>query len=258
MSIDVSQPPTLEQLLAAPVVQAASQQSGRNRALDEIAFAHGVRLGLARKSYELQIDLKQRSADLDRLYPFYSLVLTPANAKGETHSEAMVTPPVLTEVRGEVQKDAQVIRFTDAIYRIVEPPKYVHFAPTWRDYVLPTLIAAAMSPEPASVKIEDSELSIWRQGLTRGYKQGEQQALQILGVEMQKLTTAFVGQTLYHVLLRQGMVTEPRQVVDQTAITTGKDGELGINARTYRIEINPAFRRSPGAWKPLVEVTSRK
>lgn len=247
-------PPTLEQLLSAPV---AAQVVSADEHVKAMGRTHGVRMGAARRAYEISQELQNKAAKLDSLMPFATLLIVDPKVRGaDAASVAWIVPPVLSESRGEVATDngGQSLRLISASYRIEVPPRYVIAVPTWREYVLPALgNLETQSSDSGFVPKSDSQAVAWRAGLQEGWPVGRQLAEKTFAASLEKATNEFRGMTLYHGLYKQGLVTAPIEDTTETPAKKVGDNGLVVGVRTFTIKATSVWNDQPQSWKAFSE-----
>ncbi len=249
--------PTLERALRMErAAEVRRVEPGRVVVLRQAAEAYGVQLGLARGAIARAEELHRLAPSLDRAFPLTRLTVRPDEV-GDTSQEVAILPPVLIEIKDRAQLGAaDALVLSSAFYHVVEQPRWLVNAPSWRDYLLPPLKTVAKAPAipPAPLLPATSdEQSVWQEAVRRGYVAGEEQAVAIVRAGLSRLTRDVVGMVTYHTLLRQGMVTLPIQSRSDSAVGIGADGKsMAVHTRTYRIAIRPGFQGDPARWRALV------
>lgn len=254
--------PTLERALRMErAAEVRKVEHGRVLVLRQAAEAYGVQLGLARGAIARAEELHRLAPSLDRAFPLTRLTVRPDEV-GDSSQEVAILPPVLIEIKDRAQVGAtDALILSSAFYHIVEQPRWLVNAPSWRDYLLPPLKsvakAPAIPPGPLLPATAD-EQAVWQESVRRGYAAGEEQAGAIVRSGLARLTRDVVGMVTYHTLLRQGMVTLPIQSRSDSAVGIGADGKsMAVNTRTYRIAIRPGFQADPTRWRALVAPPAR-
>lgn len=259
MGADLSTPPTLDQLLTAPVAAYVTSADEQVKALGR---NYGVRMGAARRAHEIVGELQEKAAKLDSLMPFANLLIVDQKVRAaDAASVAWIVPPVLTESRGEVatENGGQTIRLTAASYRIEAPPRYVIAVPTWRDYVLPPLgNLQGQSNETGFVPKGDGQINAWKAGIQEGWPAGRQLAEKTLAAGMDKAANEFKGMTLYHALYKQGLVTAPIEEGNETAAKRVGESGMVVGVRTFTIRATSVWNDQPQSWKAYTDKAAGK
>lgn len=238
-------PPSLEVLLEARgrAAGAAVDPAGtlRRDALREDGLAVGAQAGLARRWYEIQHTLRERSSELDRAVDFGALLM-----------DHNVLPPVLVQASDVVEmapETSDTITVVDQTYEIVTQARFVTVPPTWRDY----LVSDAFTAPSADVLLRpttDAEATIWRQAMAEGWTAGVAQAQSMLDEGLRRMRRDYDGMVLYRKLLARQMVSRP-YVSQANFGVTGDADHVRINERVLRITAAPALRPTMD-WRPIV------
>lgn len=212
----------------------------REMALKEVALSLGAQGGLACRSKTIDEELTKQTRYLDSIFDFNSLVI-----------EHNVLPPVLQEGRNTLNlADTQTIRISDRTYRVAKQAHFITTPPNWRqylwmDYKRPEQPAIALLP-----KTKD-ERTIWAAYVTRGWRQGVEQANAILESSLARIKEDFDGMILYRKLLAMNMVSPP--YVSHTDLgVTGDASEMHIDDRVLRITALPALNVNTEEWRAAV------
>lgn len=240
-------PPTLEATLSQGVEITKVIQ---NDHAYQLGKQHGVRQGSMRRAWELRHELARKAAKLDSLMPFATLLITEQGARQpDASATAWIVPPVLSEARGEVTtvSDGQRLQLTEATYRIEVQPRYVTQIPTWRDYVLPNLIALEAQPKEMGYTVKPDDRSKWSAGVRDGWSVGIKLAEENAAAGLQRAARDWAGMSLYHSLRAQGLVSPPLEKSETTAAATNGSA-LVIGQRTFTIVAASAWNPNTHAW----------
>lgn len=239
-------PPSLEQLQAArPGDQGGDGlETGRAETLRQAALIFGAQGGLAARSFAINEMLRRYEAQLNAIYDFRSLVL-PVGA-GQT----LMRPPIISEAQMAfaLGENGQVARETSCIFEITREAQLTSAPPNWRAYLVRTWGAPAR-PADAALPRTSREVEYWNRVLAEGWAQGERQAVDIFLSDLGRLQRDIVGMARYRVLLRVGLVEEPR-VAFQSAAAEGGRSRLAIGDRTVRITDQPGLQANRRRWRP--------
>lgn len=224
-------------------------------ALSMAGKAYGACEGLNARQTEINNDLKRESEALDSIYNFSSLLLH-AQTPGAPVDGLLVTtdgavlPPVLTHAKGVFdQKNNDLIRTFDDVYRIIEPPRLVYAPPNWRSYLIIDFGKNECARPPIRPETGEQQ-DLWAKSVAEGWEMGRKQADMIMEINLNRLKRDFEGRVLYHILLRKGMVSAPVLATANVGITGNPGSELNINERIYRITSKPEFNHNQRTWLP--------
>jgi defect-in-organelle-trafficking protein DotC len=212
----------------------------REMALKETALSLGAQSGLSWRADYINKSLAKQARSLDTIYDFNSLVL-----------EHNVLPPVLLEGRNTLNlADAQNIRISDRTYKVFKQARFITTPPNWRQY----LWMDYQKPEYPHVSLlpkNRQERTIWCYYVTKGWKQGIEQANNILEESISRIKEDFGGMILYRKLLAMNMVSPP--YVSNTDLgVTGDASEIRIDDRVLRITALPALNVNSKEWRAAV------
>lgn len=240
-----SAPRTLDEALAAPSRQTGASgipplvyDSDRQQGL-----AFGAQTGLARCAFDELESIKNVSDAWDDTFQFSSLVMN-----------GNVLPAVITEMRDVItQPDDTTFSVTGRVYRIDQQPRFIHTAPTWRNYF--QLLMEFQEPEvPEGRPIESNRRAVWDQSVREGYEKGCAQAKQIAKQQFATMRRDWDGMQLYHELLKKKLVTTPFVVSDKNELIRDEKGNLHVDEVTLKIATNPDFIDKADGWAGHIEV----
>ena len=218
----------------------------RQDTIRDVALASGAQGGLAWRSSEIIASINHDAARLDAIYRFGQLV-TPAG----------VFPPVIVEAQDSVAVEDDQLRAADRIYRIVEKARFASTPPSWRNYLFSGLTAevAPPSPHPSLLPRNDQERAIWKQYVRQGWQEGVRQSNLIFEKNLALLDRDYTGMLRYFVLLKKGMVDEPK-VAHSYAVVTGDANQIVVGDALHRVSKQPGFNIDPSQWKPFIREDS--
>ena len=237
-------PPSLEALQATrPGDQHGDGlKPGRADELRQTAMIYGAQGGLAGRAFAINELLRRYEATLDTTFDFRSLVLPVGS--GQT----LMRPPIITQAQMAfaLGEGGQVARETSCIYEITREAQLTSAAPNWRTYLVRTW-AKPQRPADAALPRSDIEVAYWNKWVAEGWAQGEKQAVEIYLSDLDRLQRDITGMARYRVLLRSGLVEEPRVAFQNRAVEGGRDS-LHVGDRVIRITEQPGLqgRRSRG------------
>jgi defect-in-organelle-trafficking protein DotC len=239
-------PPSLEQLQAARPGDQGSDglEVGRAETLRQAALTFGAQGGLAARSFAINEMLRRHEAQLNSVYDFRPLVLPVGS--GQT----LMRPPIIAEAQMALAlgENGQVARETSCIFEITREAQLTSAPPDWRAYLVRSWGTPAR-PADAALPRTRKEVDYWNRVLAEGWAQGERQAVEIFLSDLGRLQRDIVGMARYRVLLRVGLVEEPRVAFEATA-TAGGRARLAINDRTVRITDQPGLQSNRRRWRP--------
>lgn len=209
----------------------------REMALQETALSTGAQAGLAWRANIIDQALARRTHHLDAVYDFNSLVLA--------HN---ILPPVLLEGRNTLNlADTQTIRISDRTYKLAKQARFITTPPNWRqyiwmDYQKPEYPSQSLLPKTRQ------ERKVWCMYVSKGWKNGIDQANTILEESIARLKEDYTGMILYRKLLAMNMVSPP--YVSHTDLgVTGDETQMNIDDRVLRITALPALNVNSNEWR---------
>ena len=213
----------------------------REMALKETALSLGAQAALAERARIIDEELTRQQRYLDTVFDFNNLIL-----------EQNILPPVLLEGRNLLNlADTQTIRVSDRMYKVSKQARFITTPPNWRQY----LWMDYKRPEYPNVTLlpkTKQEREVWAFYVTRGWKNGVEQANTILEENVARIKEDFGGMILYRKLLAMNMVSPP--FVSHTDLgVTGDESEIHIDDRVLRITALPALNVNSNEWKAAVE-----
>lgn len=212
----------------------------REMALRETALSLGAQSGLACRAKIIDEELTRKARDLDAVFDFNALVL-----------EHNILPPVLLEGRNTLNlADMQTIRISDRTYKVAKQAHFVTTPPNWRQY----LWMDYKKPEYPNITLlpkTKEERQLWSFYVTKGWKNGIEQANTILEESVARIKEDYNGMILYRKLLAMNMVSPP--YVSHTDLgVTGDGSEIHIDDRVLRITALPALNINSKEWRAAV------
>ena len=85
--------------------------------------------------------------------------------------------------------------------------------------------------------------------MAEGWASGENQAVDIFLADLGRLERDIVGMARYRVLLRAGLVEQPRLAFQNAPVQGGRDS-LHVGDATIRITDQPGLQANPRRWRP--------
>lgn len=239
-------PPSLEALQAArPGDQPeGGLEAGRADTLRTSGMQYGAQGGLAARSFAINEMLRRHEPQLDASYDFRPLVL-PAGI-GQT----LMKPPVVTEAQMAfaLGDGGQVARETSCIYQVTRAAELTSAPPDWRSYLVRSW-GAPPRPADAALPRTRAEVAYWNRFVAEGWGGGERQAVDIFLSDLGRLQRDIVGMARYRVLLRAGLVEQPRVAFQARRVEGGRE-QMRVNDRVIRITDQPGLQANPRRWTP--------
>lgn len=244
-------PPSLEALQATRPGDEKGDglEPGRAAMVRTAALTYGAQGGLAARSFAINDMLRRNMAELDSTYDFGSLVLPVGS--GQT----LMRPPVVSaaQMAFALGDGGQVARETSCIYEITREAQLASAPPNWRTYLV-RVWAKPSRPNDGALPRTKQEVAFWNKWVAEGWAEGEKQAVGIFLADLGRLERDIVGMARYRVLLRAGLVEQPRMAFKTDRVQGGRDS-LHLDDRTVRITDQPGLqgnprRRQPGAGCP--------
>ena len=222
----------------------------REGALLEASQGYGARMGYARRGWEIEVLLENRSGQLSDVFNF-SRVVTEAPVK-----PGYVLPPVVSRSFNAFEGDAdgREASVADEYLTIIAPGEIRPVQPTWRNYLL---FAPKPPEEPArSLFPQDKiEKEMFEQGFREGWQAGVDLADAEIEQRLRRLGRDYEGMLQYRRLVLMGMM-DRMVLADADFGVTGGGNEMRIGSRTVKIVSDAEFRTDPRYWS-VREVTGR-
>ncbi|SDB71527.1 type IV secretory system conjugative DNA transfer family protein [Belnapia rosea] len=243
-------PPSLEAMQALrPATLADKGAEGmRMQAVCQEGKAYGARGGLSARSYGINEMLRRHEPELDARYDFSTVAISTG---GRT---TMLLPPVVTEAQMAfaLGDGGQVARETGRIYRITRQGRLTSTVPDWRSYLVrqwgaPTPPAETLRPRT------DREADTWARCVADGWAEGELLAVDTFMSDLATLETDLIGMARFHVLLRSGLVEQPRIAVRHLRVQGGGD-RLNLQDTTISITRQRGLNPNAGQWRPTAGI----
>lgn len=238
-------PPSLEQLQAARPGDEKGDglEPGRADMVRTAALTYGAQGGLAARSFALNEMLRRNQAELDGSYDFRTLVLPVGS--GQT----LMRPPIVSaaQMAFALGDSGQVARETSCIYQITREAQLSSAPPNWRAYLVRSW-ASPHRPTDAALPRTKQEVAYWDKWVAEGWADGEKQAVAIFLADLGRLERDIVGMARYRVLLRAGLVEQPRLAFRNAPVQGGRDSLL-VGDATIRITDQPGLQGNPRRWQ---------
>ena len=239
-------PPSLEALQATRPGDEKGDglEPGRSDMVRTAALTFGAQGGLAARSFALNELLRRYQAQLDSAYDFHTLVLPVGS--GQT----LMRPPVVSaaQMAFALGDGGQVARETSCIYQITREAQLASTPPNWRIYLV-RVWAAPHRPNDGALPRTKQEVAYWNKWVAVGWGQGEKQAVEIFLSDLGRLERDIVGMARYRVLLRAGLVEQPKVAFQNRPVDGGRDS-LHVGDQTIRITDQPGLLGNARRWTP--------
>ena len=92
-------------------------------------------------------------------------------------------------------------------------------------------------------------MQYWNKWVAEGWGRGERQAVEIFQSDLSRLEADLVGMARYRVLLRAGLVEQPRVSFDRRRVEGGGD-MMRVCDTTIRITGQPGLQSNARRWTP--------
>ncbi|USQ74626.1 type IV secretion system DotC family protein (plasmid) [Roseomonas mucosa] len=239
-------PPSLEALQATRPGDEPGDglEQGRADVLRQSGLTYGAQGGLAARSFAINEMLRRYEAELTTTYDFRALVLPVGS--GQT----LMRPPIVSEAQMSfaLGENGQVARETSCIFEITREAQLTSAPPDWRTYLVRSW-GKPRRPADAGLPRSRKEVEYWNRNVAEGWAQGEKQAVEIFLSDLGRLQRDIIGMARYRVLLRAGLVEEPR-ISFASSATEGGRARLNIGDRTVRITDQPGLQANRRRWQP--------
>ena len=246
LAVGTQPPPSLEALQAIRPGDEKGDglEPGRADMLRTAALTYGAQGGLAARSFAINEMLRRYQAQLDSAYDFRTLVLPVGS--GQT----LMRPPIVSaaQMAFALGDGGQVARETSCIYQITREAQLASTPPNWRAYLVRAW-ADPRRPTDGALPRTKQEAAYWNKWVAEGWANGEKQAVEIFLSDLGRLERDIVGMARYRVLLRAGLVEQPRMAFQNRTVDGGRDS-LHVGDETIRITDQPGLQGNPRRWVP--------
>jgi len=187
--------------------------------------------------------LRRYESTLDSVYNFNDVVWR------RPGSQIIMRPPVISEAELALAlgDGGQVARETACVYSISKVAQFGTAAPNWRTYLVRNW-EQPRSPADAGLPRTEQEVQYWNKYVAEGWAEGERQAVEIFLNDLGRLQRDITGMARYRVLLRAGVVANPKVATEQRAVDGG-GSELRAGDRIVRITTPAGLRADAGVWR---------
>jgi defect-in-organelle-trafficking protein DotC len=224
-------------------LEAAGLEAGRQNILYDAGLAYGARGGLAARAFAINEMLRRYEATLDRVYNFDDVILR------RPGSRIIMRPPVVSEAEMAMAlgDGGQIARETACVYSITKIAQLSSAPPNWRTYLVRSWEQPSR-PADAVLPRTEQEVQYWNKYVAEGWGEGERQANEIFLNDLGRLQRDITGMARYRVLLRAGVVANPR-VATKQQVVDGGGSELRAGDRIVTITSQPGLQANAGVWR---------
>ncbi|ACB97230.1 type IV secretion system DotC family protein [Beijerinckia indica] len=237
-------PPSLEALQAAlPGPQPGDGlEPGRGDILYQAALTFGAQGGLAARAFGINEMLRRYEPTLDSVFDFRTVVVRVGPGR------TLMRPPIVTaaQMAFALGEGAQVARETACVYQITRRAQLASAPPNWRTYLVRSW-ASPSKPSDAVLPRTEQEVNWWKKWVAEGWAQGERQGVEIFLADLSRLQRDYIGMVRYRVLLRAGLVENPRVAFEDSLVNGGHE-EMRAGDRVIRITDQPGLRADRKSW----------
>ena len=218
----------------------------RSKALQEQAFIIGAQSGLWWKGNQLQDAVRSVSSDMDSSWNFSRLML----------NDGTIVPPVISKMEDHIEARNNVLQVVDVRYSIDQEARFSVSPLNWRNYMLYDQFE---KPDPEDIPNillpTEDERDTWKRHVLKGWRVGQKQAIEVMALNIHRLSRDFNGMIRYHVLLAMNMVSKPF-IDSKFEAVTGTGNQMSIGNNTQVLKIKPRMNKSSTSWKAIPEVPS--
>jgi defect-in-organelle-trafficking protein DotC len=218
-------------------------EPGRQTILYDAGLAYGARGGLAARASAINEMLRRYEPTLDSVYNFDDVILR------RPGSRIIMRPPVVSEAEMAMAlgDGGQIARETACVYSITKIAQLGSAAPNWRTYLVRTWEQPGR-PADAVLPRTAQEAQYWNKYVAEGWAEGERQGNEIFLNDLGRLQRDITGMARYRVLLRAGVVANPRVATKQQMVDGG-GSELRAGDRIVTITAQPGLQANAAAWR---------
>jgi defect in organelle trafficking protein DotC len=222
---------------------AAGLEPGRQDVLYQVGLAYGARGGLAARAFGINEMLRRYETTLDNVYNFDDVILK------RPGSRIIMRPPVVSEAEMALAlgDGGQIARETACVYSISKIAELGSAPPNWRTYLVRAWEQPSR-PADAVLPRTEQEVQYWNKYVAEGWAEGERQAVEIFLNDLGRLQRDITGMARFRVLLRAGVVANPRVATRQQAVDGGGN-ELRAGDRVITITSQPGLQANAGTWR---------
>jgi hypothetical protein len=158
--------------------------------------------------------------------------------------DARVQPPVLARSGASMGiEKADTASSAKASFELLEPARFVAFAPHWREFLMAGAFPEPEKPNPAVLPRNEKERAIWRSAVREAWEQGLVEADHLYADNMARMARQYRGILLYHLLTAQHLLSRVHTASAYVGMNSS-DNMLSIGQKVYRITAPSRF--TPG------------
>jgi len=212
----------------------------RPMAIREAAQLVTLQTAIAYRYRQLIETTERHAAIMDTAFNFSPLLMT--------QGEALIQPPVLTRSGASMRiEKPDTATSAEASFELLEPARFVAFAPHWREFLMMRAFPEAEKPNPAVLPKNEKEREIWRIAVREAWAQGLNEADQLYADNVARMVRQYRGIMLYHLLSAQHILSRVHTASAPVALSNSET-MLYIGQKVYRITAPSRF--TPGEQKP--------
>jgi hypothetical protein len=170
---------------------------------------------------------------LDAAFDFSPLLMT--------EGAALIQPPVLARSGASLRiEKPDAASSAETAYELLEPARFVPFAPHWREFLMVGAFPEPEKPNPAVLPKNDKERAIWRAAVREAWTRGLVEAEQLYADNAARMTRQYRGIMLYHLLTAQRLLSTVGSASASMSLNAS-DNKLYIGQQVYRITAPSRF-----------------
>jgi len=205
----------------------------RPTAIREAAQLVTLQTAIAYRYKQLLESTEKYAAILDTAFDFSPLLMV--------EGAALIQPPVLTRSGASLRiEKPDTASSAETAYELLEPARFVAFAPHWREYLMEKDFPVPEKPNPAVLPKNDKERAIWRAAVREAWAQGLAEADQLYADNVARMTRQYRGIMLYHLLTAQRLLSKVGSASANLPLNAS-DSKLYIGQQVYRITAPSRF-----------------
>ena len=205
----------------------------RPMAIREAAQLVTFQTAIAYRYNELLEITEKYAPILDTAFDFSPLLMT--------EGSALIQPPVLTRSGASLRiEKPDTATAAETAYELLEPARFVSFAPHWREFLMVGAFPEPEKPNPAVLPKNDKERAIWRAAVRESWARGLAEAEQLYADNVARMTRQYRGVMLYHLLTAQRLLSKVGAASASLPLNAS-DTKLYIGQQVYRITAPSRF-----------------
>ena len=205
----------------------------RPKAIREAAQLVTFQTAIAYRYKQLLETTERYATVLDTAFNFSPLLMT--------EGAALIQPPVLTRSGASLRiEKPDAATSAESAYELLEPARFVAFAPHWREFLMVGAFPEPEKPNPAVLPKNDKERAIWRAAVREAWARGLTEADQLFADNVARMTRQYRGIMLYHLLTAQRLLSKVGSASSSLPLNAS-DTKLYIGQQVYRITAPSRF-----------------